>query len=65
MINAWLLLIGTFVFVIVMLGIPVLLTLSIVFNWGSLMVVFALLTIVEILLLVWYICDITTKGDNE
>ena len=63
MINAWLLLIGTFVFVIVMLGIPVLLTLSIVFNWGSLMVVFALLTIVEILLLVWYICDITTKGE--
>ena len=63
MINVWLLLIGTFVFVIVMLGIPVLLTLSIVFNWGSLMVVFALLTIVEILLLVWYICDITTKGE--
>ena len=63
MINVWLLLIGTFVFVIVMLGIPVLLTLSIVFNWGPLMVVFALLTIVEILLLVWYICDITTKGE--
>ena len=63
MIKVWLLLIGTFVFVIVMLGIPVLLTLSIVFNWGPGMVVFALLTIVEILLLVWYICDITTKGE--
>ena len=63
MLKDWLLFIGSLVFVIVILGIPVLLTLSIVFNWGPIMVVSGLFTIVEIILLSCYICIVITKGE--